>query len=171
MKLNCLEEGTSSDNDDGAKEIQKFLTKHLKLTPRRQMFEQYETSASERNEPAEDGTATNYATDNSKNVPEWNVVNIAVEFRQKNAELCMSSQNHQRFKRAKEKEQEILRRDGNHRFALDKRLFPKSAESPHQLLMNIPSVTEPQRVPQSPMKNPKFAAENSLALSHQKLKF
>lgn len=150
-----------------SKEIKKFLIEHLRLTPRRQLFEEQTAIADkedvEKTKDCESSEAVNSF--------DFGFFNELREFREKNYRECMSSINHQRLQRAREKEKEFLEQECGHRRGninsktIEVKYFCESRVEVH-----------PQFIPENcgklpRMKTLRFAPENSLALAHQKFKY
>lgn len=98
----------NSNFDEPTKEIQKFLVKHLELTPRRRLFEDYDKTASaEREEKANNNDFANHLVSESMNKFNLDIIRELNDFRQENHNECMSDFNQKRYRRAKEREEEM----------------------------------------------------------------
>jgi hypothetical protein len=160
-------------------EIQKFLIRNLKLTPRRQVFEEHATS--KQNDELERIKAETYERDEIKSNFDWTSFNKLREFREKNPSECMSSINHQRLQRVREKDKEFLEQSCSHRCAnsfgsfkttegkgfCESRSLSSSSDASDVHSQFLPDMRK--KIPR--MKTLRFAPENSLALSHQKFKY
>ena len=122
MNMNQSSISDSSQDDERSDEIQQFLIKRLVLTPRRQLFEEFEKSAEINKEeaiPSKHPTGITLGLDNLKELS---------EFRKKHPE-CMSNVSRQRFERAKEREQQLLKQNCVH-FYVESYLPNKNSEKP-----------------------------------------
>lgn len=141
------------------KEIQKYLIKHLELTPRRQLFEEQSLIASEVDEKKLEALGNDEALRNFN----WTLITELQEFREENPRDCMSSINHKRLQRTREQESDFLGSSCNHNRGntgkTDKKFFCESQESLNS------TKSSPK------FKSLRFAPENSLALTHQKFKY
>lgn len=152
---------SSSECDERTKEIKTFLTKQLKLTPRRVLFEEFEKiSRLEENEVDEVTDCSN--TIESQKKFDLSTVREISEFR-KNHPECMSNVSRQRLQRAKEREQELLHHPCAHYYVESKTPITKTEVTSSKPRKK--STTEEFR-----MKTVQFAPDNSLALAHQKFK-
>lgn len=179
-KISVHETSIGNQNDDRTKEIQRFLITHLRLTPRRQLFEEHEKATLEmRNEDSCVATKTAARVVNkSMNESDLHAISELREFRQSNARECMSHHNQQRLKRAKEMEGSHLHNYSNRYSApagagqqkpnkYD--VQGKANEEVHSTTGD--SATEVYKFSRAPLKTVRFAPENSLALVYQKFKY
>lgn len=155
--------------DDRTREIQKYLTSHLEMTPRRQLFEEHEKSPL-RPEDSK-ATSTGSGTVVSKSISKSELHTIS-EFRRQNARECMSHQNQQRLKRAKEMEESHLHNYSNRFFQPErcKLNICDVEENPNRKVHSTKDncVADFHKFPR--LKTVRFAPENSLALVNQKFK-
>lgn len=163
----------SSTSDESTKEIQKFLIKHLKLTPRRQLFEEHVKAAAEQQELSASGHSSGNNAEINNQIKKFDleILNEISAFRKENPTRCMSSSSQQRLQRAKEREEKFLQSSCGHRCMLDERLFPTLFKDFEKAKQQKTPTADPQPVQtQTRMKIIRFAPDNSLALSHQKFK-
>lgn len=159
-------------------EIQRFLIKQLKLTPRRQLFEEYEkTSKIVRTKEVDSQDSTNHETTKSMFKYELNIIRELSEFRKKNPNECMSNVNRQRLRRAKEKEEEFLRHNQARQTVLNEQSLPslinESAKSFYEATRkeSKATATNPSEEEQRfRTRSFQFAPDKSLALSYQTFK-
>lgn len=176
--LHCAKELEDNSDGDPTKEIQRFLIKQLKLTPRRQLFEEYErTSTIVRSEEVDNQTSTNAEATEPTFKYELNNLRELNEFRQKHSKECMSDINRQRHRRAKEKEEEFLRHNRARQLAMNDQSLPSLINESARLFyestrkesstVSLNSTEEEQRFR---TRSFRFAPDKSLALSYQKFK-
>lgn len=176
MINNCLssdEETEASDDYDTCKEIQKFLLKNLQLTPRRQLFEEYEKKLITSGKSEQISVQKrNNETHEPINKYELNVVNELSEFRRKYSKECMTDLNHRRFRRAKEREEEFLHHAGVQCSVLNQgfiqSIIKASRENETKLKDSTTKAASDKM--HTRVRNVHFAPDNSLALSYQKFK-
>lgn len=159
-----------TSEDDPTKEIQKFLVSHLKLTPRRQLFEDYDKTASaKREEEANRNDKANHSISESMNKFNLDIISKLNDFRQEHPSECMSGFNQQRFRRAKENEEKLKK---EHRFMFNDRILEMFHEDMKRRKETENRRNEPARSnkPSSDTVTFHYAPDNSLALSHQKFK-
>lgn len=158
-------------DDTRAEEIQKFLSKQLKLTPRRQMFEEYEKKSEsircEKLDMKEVRTATE-----SINKFDLQIIGELSDFRKNHPRECMSNVNWQRLKRAKEREDEFLKQACPHRLLRGGSLRDKQGKSFCESTGDMTTIEEePVAEPStSTFKHVHFPPDRSLALTHHKFK-
>lgn len=153
-------------DDERTKEIQKYLIKHLQLTPRRRLFEEQQRAVSVEllvdEEPAS-------PTVSPTNDFDFHIINELNEFRQKHPSECMSDSNRQRFQRAREKEEKFLSHPCAHHYISDGRLFPKPTNGTVQDLLKNQR-KEKELNDESHPRMVQYPPDKSLALTHQKFK-
>lgn len=171
MRRNSDQDSDTSDSYDTTKEIQKFLLRNLQLTPRRQLFEEYEKQLTIvqknklNNQQNEDEVPSE-----PMNKFEFNVIKELCEFRQKHPKECMTDLNHRRFRRAKEREEEFLHHAGVQRLMLNEGIIQSlmKADESSQKKAKVSCNKKPSSNVMT--RSVHFAPDNSLALSYQKLK-
>lgn len=176
--LYCACELEDKSDGDPTKEIQRFLIKHLKLTPRRQLFEEYEkTSTIMHNEVVANEEFADNTTIKSMYKYELDILRELNEFRQKHPKECMSRINRKRLQRTKEKEEEFLRHNRAYQAVLNERSLPslinESAKEFYELTRKksaaVPSNPSEEEI-RFKTRSFQFAPDKSLALSFQKFK-
>lgn len=174
--LYCAEQLEDRSDGDPTKEIQRFLIKQLKLTPRRQLFEEYEIASKVvRSVEVETENSTSQETTKSMNKYELDILRELNEFRRNNSKECMSDINQQKLRRRKEKEEEFLRHNHARQLTLNERSLPslinESAkrfyESTRQEVTAAPS-SHSEEFQRFRTRRFQFAPDKSLALSYQK---
>lgn len=155
---------SSFESDEQSDEIQKFLITHLELTPRRQLFEEFEKlSLLNRRD---DETCSSQVSVDSVNTLNLSVVSELSEFRKNHPNECMSNVSRQRFQRAKEREQKLLTHPCAHYYVESKSLKPNNQKEASRAAACGDSSQEEART-----RTLRFAPDKSLALSNQKFKF
>lgn len=155
-------------DDERTQEIQKFLVKHLQLTPRRQLFEEYtkqaEVISDEKPTPQEclDKPETFKKIDYSfsKGLSELG------DFRKSHPEVCMSDVNRKRLQREKKRDDDFLhshllrRKDSDCNPTRLSGLCEKTREKSRE------TERQPEQLPYV-TRCMQYAPDNSPALSHQ----
>lgn len=163
-----MKQSSENGSDDmRTKEIQKYLIKHLQLTPRRRLFEEHQRAALV--EFVADEEPPIRADSNPTNKFDFHIINELSEFRQKHPNECMSESNRQRFQRAKEKEETFLSHPCAHHYVSDGRLFPRPMNGSVQDLLKTQR-KEKELDDESHPRMVHYPPDKSLALTHQKFK-
>lgn len=174
MDRNCssIDEDTDVDDEYNAtKEIQKFLMKNLQLTPRRQLFEDYEkTLTFDRKHEVKSQQPEKHTPSNSMNKYELNIITELSDFRRKHPKECMTDLNHRRFRRAKEREEEFLHHAGVKRLVLNQGIIQSLINCEEKTRKTMKEQDKLNDKMRSRTRSVHFAPDNSLALSYQKHK-
>lgn len=150
---------SSSEWYERTEEIQKFLINHLELTPRRQLFEEFEKNSLLYEKEVDDQTGASLTSTKSNFKLDLDNLSELSEFRKNNPSECMSNVSRQRFQRAKEREQQLLNHPCSHYYIESK------APTPDVDVKQCASSRDQLR-----MRNMKIIPDKSLALSNQKFK-
>lgn len=150
-------------DDERTQEIQKFLVKHLQLTPRRQLFEEYTKPAEVISDEKPTPQECLDKFDRVKNIEYFKGLSELRDFRKSHPEVCMSDVNRKRLQREKQRDDDFLRsffprrKDTDSNLTRLSGLCEKSRETERQP-DQLPYVT----------RRMQFAPDNSPALLYQK---
>lgn len=152
-------------DDERTEEIQKFLVKHLQLTPRRQLLEEHTKQLKVNSGEKPTLQECLNKSEPIENIDYFQALSELRDFRKNHASLCMSDVNRKRLQREKQREDDFLHGPSVNRKDVDcssirlRNLCEKSREAERQPDQLLHVATRLQ-----------FAPAHSPALSYQKYK-